>query len=131
MGRHFRSTAPKVPWYKSNFPVQNFIFLYLPWTAIFHGRKHYGYEWSWLIKNYIEAKGGWDEEWGYEETKTGNFYYRLAHRSSEESVQYDCVYGTCTVIWHPKQGNKGGMGRPGCPCDDMDDPRDLERGPLK
>ncbi|QWY84031.1 hypothetical protein SEA_A3WALLY_224 [Microbacterium phage A3Wally] len=130
MGKH-TTTPPKVPWYKTNFPVQNFLFQYMPWTCIIRERIRTGYEWSWLIKTYVKAKGGWDEEWGYEETKIGSFYYQLAVRADEESTYYACVYGCCTVIWHPKHGNKGGAGRPGCPCQNMDDPRDLERGPLK
>lgn len=115
---------------KSNFPVQDFIYKHFPWTAIFHARKYYGYEWSWLVRTWLTSKGGEDSILGGEKTRGVDFYSKCAHRSHEEAVHYACVYGTCTVIWHPKRGNMGGMGRPGCPCDDMDDPRDLERGPL-
>lgn len=119
------------PWYKTNFPIQNLVFRTMPWTSIFYARRHYGFEWSWLIKTWFAAKGGKDRVFGGVQSKTENFFQQLAHRSSEEEVPYACVYGTCTVLWHPKRGNTGGIGRPGCPCDDMDDPRDLERGPLK
>jgi len=121
----------KVPWYATQFPFQNFLFQYMPWTSIYWGRKYYGYSWLWLIKAWITAKPGKDRLFGGVQDKTGNFFEKLAHRSHEEATLYACVYGTCTVIWHPTRGNMGGGGRPGCPCDDMEDPRDLNRGPLK
>lgn len=120
------------PWYKTPFPIQNLLYRYAPWTCIFYGRRHYGFEWSWLVKTWINAEGG-KERLAFPgiQTKAENFFQQLAHRASEEEVPYACVYGTCTVLWHPTRGNTGGWGRVNCPCDNMDDPRDLERGPLK
>lgn len=115
----------------SNYPVQDFIFKHAPWTSIFHARKHYGYEWKWLFKAWRNSTGGQDKVFGGTKTRTEDFYSQCAHRSYEECVLYACVFGTCTVLWHPTRGNVGGAGRPGCPCDDMDEPRDLERGPIR
>ena len=63
-------------------------------------------------------------------TKTEDFFDRLIQRDHESVVMYRCIFGTCSVMWHPKRGNIGGYGRPGCECAEMDDPRDLKVGPL-
>lgn len=114
----------------SNFPVQDFIFKHFPWTSIFYARKHYGFEWLWLIRAWRDAEAGTDSVLGGEKDKAEDFFYRCAHRSNEEVIEYQCVNGCCVVLWHPKRGNTGGYGPAGCSCDDLDDPRDLERGPL-
>lgn len=114
----------------SNFPVQDFIFKHFPWTAIFHARKQYGFEWSWLIDAWRSSEAGGKMFLGFERNRAMDFYSKCAERMYDECTNYACVYGQCTVIWHDKRGNIGGMGVPMCPCEDLDDPRDLERGPL-
>lgn len=115
-----------------NHAVQNFIYKNFPWTSIIYVRRRYGFEWRWLIKTWRESTGGQERHFvgGYT-NKTEDFFSRCIDRDSEECVTYSCIYGTCAVIWHPKRGNTGGWGRPGCLCDNMEDPRDLERGPIK
>lgn len=117
----------------SHYPVQDFVYKHFPWTVIFYARKQFGFEWSWLIKQWIESKPGGDEWlWGKTKKKTDDYFARLIDRDSEENrVRYVCVNGCCVIIWHTKKNyNMGGGGPAGCSCEDMDDPRDLERGPL-
>lgn len=104
-----------------------------PWLSIFYARKHYAYPWHELTSMWLVAKtmeGSRDTILGDKLTQVGAFFMLLAERQYEESQNYACVYGRCIVIWHPRKGNLGGVGRPGCPCDDMKEPRDLVRGPI-
>jgi hypothetical protein len=115
---------------RSNFPVQDFIYKHFPWAAIFHAKRNYGFEWLWLIRAWREAEGGGETFLGFEKSRAVDFYSACAERMYNECSTYACIYGQCTVLWDAKRGNIGGMGVPMCPCASMDDPRDLERGPL-
>lgn len=113
--------------------VQNFIYQHFPISCVIYAKRHYPYSWRTLLGDWKAASGEVGTRCsivGDEITQADAFFARLAERRFDESVQYACIYGCCTVIWHPTQGNTGGMGRPGCPCENMDDPRDLQRGPI-
>lgn len=113
-------------------PINNVIYKAFPWSVVIYAHRRYPFGWLWLINAYRKAEDtGVDTILGFPKDKAVEFFSACAGRAHDESEQYRCVYGTCTVIWHPKMGNRGGMGRPGCPCDDMDDPRDLKRGPIR
>lgn len=117
----------------SAYPVQEFVSKHFPWTVIFYARKQFGFEWSWLIREWIKSKPGKQSVIrGNNLSKVDDFFDRLIERDIEENrVQYACVNGCCVVIWHTKKNySTGGFGPTGCSCEDLDDPRDLERGPL-
>lgn len=117
--------------------ASNFAYKYLPWTCIIYAwRNRYGSLWA-LTKLYIQTKPRTEPDWleqqlGLEpdKSKQATFLHNVVKMKNEENVRYRCVYGTCVVFWHPRRGNQGGGGAPGCPCQEMDDPRDLKRGPL-
>lgn len=50
------------------------------------------------------------------------FFTHIATWRHEASDEYRCVEGCCVVVWFNGR-NTGGWGRPGCPCDEMEDPR--------
>lgn len=64
-------------------------------------------------------------------TQADEFWATSARREYDEATNWYCVYGCCVVIWGSgKRGNMGGHGPAGCPCDDLDEPRNLARGPI-
>ncbi len=74
---------------------------------------------EWL--NEDELRRMWEETNGVADHK--NFTKAIRNRKFNECVAYECVNGNCTILWHPFFGNTGGVGIPGCSCDDMEDPR--------
>lgn len=116
----------------SNYPVQDFIYKHAPWTMIFYMRKQYGFGLPWLTGQWIKSKPGEYRVFGGQKTKVNDFVDRVIDRDVRENrVQYACVNGCCTIIWHIKKNiDVGGAGPAGCSCENLDDPRDLVRGPL-
>lgn len=110
----------------------NFVYRAFPWTVVFTARKHYGYDWGWILQAYRSAEASEESTvLGSPVTRAVDFFSKCARRADDESVLYRCVFNACTVQFHPKRGVTGGWGRAGCPCDDLDEPRDLERGPIR
>lgn len=115
----------------SNFPVQDFLYKHLPGPyMMYHTRKTYGFEWRWILRAWRESKAGGESILGGTLDKVDDFMDKVIQRDHESNVNYRCIFGTCTVIWHPKRGYIGGFGAAGCQCDDMEDPRDLQKGPI-
>jgi hypothetical protein len=95
------------------------------WAYILYARRTYGYSFADLIGYWNAAKVLCPSDPGTE------FFAPLAHRSYEESTNWYCVNGCCVVIWDAKRGNQGGYGPAGCSCDNLNDPRDIARGPIE
>lgn len=102
-------------------------------SILYIRRKH-----GWPLREIVAmwVKAGLDRrigliDWLHPEGRTqgDNFFSAAARRMYDEATNWYCVEGCCVVIW--SQGkNVGGYGTPGCPCDEMDEPRDLSRGPI-
>ena len=119
-------------WYTINTSIQNALFKVAPWTVIFYAKREYGYSLRSLAKIWKVSRAEDSSIFGkFPRTRTLDFFSRVADRAHKDSDIYQCIYGTCTIIWHPKRGNTGGMGPAGCPCDDMSEPRDLITGVLR
>lgn len=67
---------------------------------------------------------------GFKRTHASEFFLLAADREYAEATNWYCVNGCCTVTWG-KRGNMGGFGPAGCSCGNLDDPRDIERGPIR
>jgi hypothetical protein len=113
---------------------------YLPKSLTLHPVVCIVYVWrneGWTLRETVDMwresgrtfKPGGIDFLGQPRDRVGEFFVLNARRALEASENYACIYGCCTVIWRNGK-NQGGMGPAGCPCDDMDDPRDLARGPL-
>lgn len=121
-------------WYRANRVFQEVVFRIAPWTVIFYAKREYGYSlrslWAvWRVSKAEDRPLFSDSRFPH--TRTVDFFSRVAGRAHDDSEIYQCVNGCCTVIWHPKRGNTGGMGPAGCSCDDLQDPRDLVRGMIR
>lgn len=96
---------------------------------VVYAKSAYGYSWRDLIRTWRESSDQSRESFlGMPIDRGVDFFSRLADRQGEECTTYTCVYGCCWIEWHPKKGNLGGGGPAGCPCDGMDDPRDMSTG---
>lgn len=96
------------------------------WLVIVYARREFRYPWGYLIRTWMQVRAtGRKGVFGQELTRMDEFFAVIIDREHAEARIYTCVYGACSVIWHPLRGNLGGGGRPGCPCEALDDPRDL------
>lgn len=110
-----------------------FLYNHVPWSSVVWARREFGFEWRWLIKAWIDSEAG-----GYSilrqrpKNKQEVFMDKLIERDYElNRTEYMCVNGCCVVVWHEKkQRNTGGYGPAGCSCQELDDPRDLRKGPI-
>lgn len=103
------------------------------WTSIAYLHRNYRFPVRDLLVMYRQSVAEWvpgsENFLGFAENDVSGLYERCAHRRYEEAERYVCIEGCCTVLWHNGR-NIGGAGPAGCPCDLLDDPRDLTRGPL-
>jgi hypothetical protein len=104
-----------------------------PFISVIYLHRTYGYSYRELVQMTVQAKREFDPNKRDEFFEASNANEQLfmisARKQMDESDQYACVNGCCTIIWS-RGKYAGGMGRTGCPCDEMDDPRDLLRGKL-
>src|SRR5690606_28850229 len=55
------------------------------------------------------------------------FFATVARRMCDECGTSVSGEGCCSVRWHPDRGNGGGAGPADCPCQELDDPRDVTK----
>ena len=105
-------------------PVSNFLYKRVPSSAVLDMWFEERHPLKDLIQLWRDSEASEEKDFlGYPISKATDFYTKCAERQYDECVSYVCAYGCCTVWWHPRQGNIGGMGPAGCPCDNLKDPR--------